>query len=282
MWNLTPQQIAVAQAQKKTLDSAPPGAKYHFNGAVYDDLASAEAAQAVLGGYAGYAPQAITTSRGGGGGGGGGGDGWSDRAATGGGLASNPVAAPPPGPNRFEAGLADTEGRLKNLLDNPDSINQSAAYKFRVSQGQEALQRSMGARGMLNSGNRLSELMKYGQDMGSQEYDNQFGRLSDLYKINSNSYIGQGTNLNDTQDISNKFQLGSVANANDAQDISNRFKLGNDQNVLGRDKFNYEVKQDKVLENERRVSSGQLRVGESGISNPWALPGYNGIRAPRY
>jgi hypothetical protein len=59
------------------------------------------------------------------------------------------------------------------LLDNPDSVQQSAAYKFRVGQGQEALQRSLGAKGLLNSGNRLMELTKYGQDMGSQEYDAQ-------------------------------------------------------------------------------------------------------------
>lgn len=92
--------------------------------------------------------------------------------------------------NRFEAGLSDAELRLKNLLDNPDSIQQTAAYKFRVGQGQEALQRSLGAKGLLNSGNRLMELTKYGQDMGSQEYDNQFGRIKDLVGGYSGSWIG--------------------------------------------------------------------------------------------
>lgn len=100
-----------------------------------------------------------------------------------------------PGPvasdsNRFEAGLSDAETRLRSLLDNPDSINQSAAYKFRVNQGQEALQRSLGAKGLLNSGNRLMELTKYGQDMGSQEYDNQFGRLGGLVGGYSQSWLG--------------------------------------------------------------------------------------------
>jgi hypothetical protein len=33
---------------------------------------------------------------------------------------------------------------------------------------------------LLGSGNRLTELNKYGQDMASQEYENQFGRLSSL------------------------------------------------------------------------------------------------------
>jgi len=92
--------------------------------------------------------------------------------------------------NRFEAGLSDAETRLRSLLDNPDSVQQTAAYKFRVNQGQEALQRQLGAKGLLNSGNRLMELTKYGQDMGSQEYDNQFGRIKDLVGGYSGSWIG--------------------------------------------------------------------------------------------
>lgn len=149
-------------------------------------------------------------------------------------------------PNRFEAGLSDSDKRLRALLDNPDSIQQSAAYKFRVGQGQEALQRSMGARGMLNSGNRLMDLTKYGQDMGSQEYDAQYGRLSDLYKTDSNSYNGNATALNKTQDIANRYQMGTEAN------------------TLNRDRFNYTVQQNQPVQQA------------SGISNPWALPGYNG------
>ncbi len=92
--------------------------------------------------------------------------------------------------NRFEAGLTDAESRLRGLLDDPDSIKQTGAYKFRVKQGEEALQRQLGARGMLNSGNRLMELTKYGQDMGSQEYENQFGRLGNLLTNYSGSWIG--------------------------------------------------------------------------------------------
>lgn len=110
-----------------------------------------------------------------------------------GGALDAQIAAPVPVANqnnRFEAGLGDAESRLKSLLDNPDSINQSAAYKFRVNQGQEALQRSLGAKGMLNSGNRLMDLTKYGQDMGAQEYDAQFGRLNGLNNTYAQSWLG--------------------------------------------------------------------------------------------
>lgn len=121
--------------------------------------------------------------------------------------------------NRFEAGLSDAEGRLRSLLDNPDSINQSAAYKFRVNQGQEALQRSLGAKGLLNSGNRLMELTKYGQDMGSQEYDNQFGRIKDLVGGYSGSWIGDKN--------ANTGIFNAQANAwNTAQANADRTRLG--------------------------------------------------------
>lgn len=104
---------------------------------------------------------------------------------------SNPFGVPTMNTgNRFEPGLTDAEARLRSLLDDPDSIKQTGAYKFRVKQGEEALQRQLGARGMLNSGNRLMELTKYGQDMGSQEYENQFGRLGNLLTNYSQSWIG--------------------------------------------------------------------------------------------
>jgi len=121
--------------------------------------------------------------------------------------------------NRFEAGLSDAEMRLKNLLDNPDSITQSAAYKFRVGQGQEALQRSLGAKGLLNSGNRLMELTKYGQDMGSQEYDAQAGRLGSLLGNYSQSWIGDKN--------ANTGLFNAQANAwNNAQANADRTRLG--------------------------------------------------------
>ena len=123
--------------------------------------------------------------------------------------------------NRFEAGLTDTESRLRALLDNPDSINQSAAYKFRVKQGEEAVNRQLGAKGMLNSGNRLMELTKYGQDMGSQEYDAQAGRLGSLLGNYSQSWLGDKN--------ANTSRYSAQANAwNQAQGNAdaNRYRMG--------------------------------------------------------
>lgn len=49
-------------------------------------------------------------------------------------------------------------------------------YGFRFSQGQKALERSAAARGGLISGNTGGALQRFGQEMGSQEYQNAFNR----------------------------------------------------------------------------------------------------------
>jgi hypothetical protein len=123
--------------------------------------------------------------------------------------------------NRFEAGLSKSEQRLAALLDDPDSIQQSAAYKFRVGQGQEAIQRQMAAKGMLGSGNRLMELTKYGQDMGSQEYDAQASRLQNLLGTYSQSWLG------DKNANTGKFQAQAGAwNTAQGNADRNRYQMG--------------------------------------------------------
>ena len=49
-------------------------------------------------------------------------------------------------------------------------------YAFRLSEGQKALERQAAMRGGLISGSALKAATRYGQDMGSQEYQNAFNR----------------------------------------------------------------------------------------------------------
>ena len=155
-------------------------------------------------------------------GGSGSGDSWSNPFGGAGASGAGGAGAPQfsNADNRFATGLTDAESRLRALLDNPDSINQSGAYKFRVKQGEEALQRQMGAKGMLNSGNRLQELTKYGQDMASQEYDNQYGRLGSLLGNYTQGYTAdKNANVN---------LYGQQANAfNQAQGNQDRMTIAN-------------------------------------------------------
>lgn len=93
--------------------------------------------------------------------------------------------------NIFQPYLTNTQSRITALLDNPDSINQSAAYKFRLAQGLEGVNRSMGAKGLLGSGNRLAALNDYAQGQASQEYGDQFNRLNSLLGTNTQGYLGE-------------------------------------------------------------------------------------------
>lgn len=58
-------------------------------------------------------------------------------------------------------------------------------YKFRLEEGMKALNNSMAARGMGISGANMKGALRYGQDMGSQEYQNAFNR----YQINRSNQL---------------------------------------------------------------------------------------------
>ncbi len=72
------------------------------------------------------------------------------------------------------------------------------SYKWRLDQGQQALERSKASRGMSGSGNTLAALMDYGQGAASQEYGAQYNRLASMAGIGqtaTNSGIQAGQNF---------------------------------------------------------------------------------------
>lgn len=69
-------------------------------------------------------------------------------------------------------------------------------YGFRIAEGQKALERSAAARGGLMSGAAGKALTRYGQEMGSQEYQNAFNRYqaeraAQLNPLQSLAGVGQ-------------------------------------------------------------------------------------------
>ena len=69
-------------------------------------------------------------------------------------------------------------------------------YAFRLSEGQKALERSAAARGGLLSGAAGKALTRYGQEMGSQEFQNAFNRYqaeraAQLQPLQSLAGVGQ-------------------------------------------------------------------------------------------
>lgn len=95
--------------------------------------------------------------------------------ASGSGSGGGGVGAP-----QYQDTAAQYRTRLNTLMDNPDSIANTGAYKFAFQQGNEAVNRSLAARGLLKSGNRLAELTKFGQGLASQQYGAEFDRMSNL------------------------------------------------------------------------------------------------------
>lgn len=55
-------------------------------------------------------------------------------------------------------------------------FQQDPGYGFRLSEGMKALERSAASRGGLLSGAQMKGIQRYGQDLGSQEYQNAFNR----------------------------------------------------------------------------------------------------------
>lgn len=79
-----------------------------------------------------------------------------------------------------------------------DQYKADPGYAFRLSEGQKALDRQAAARGGLISGGALKAATRYGQDMGSQEYQNAFNRYQTeraamLNPLQSLAGVGQTT-----------------------------------------------------------------------------------------
>lgn len=103
--------------------------------------------------------------------------------------------------------------RLQQLLDNPDSISDTGAYKFRFNQGQQAVERSAAAKGMTGSGNVLAALSDYGAGQASQAYGDEATRLAGLAGTQNNYILGLKNAANNefTARASGGTSLGSLA-----------------------------------------------------------------------
>ncbi len=62
-----------------------------------------------------------------------------------------------------------------------EDAQNSPGYQFRLGQGEGALQNSAAARGVLRTGGTLKDILQYGQDYASAEYQNVFNRALSTY-----------------------------------------------------------------------------------------------------
>lgn len=80
------------------------------------------------------------------------------------------------------------QNQLRTLVSDPGSMTSSPYYQFALNQGLNSLQR----KGTVRSGNKLAELVKYGEGVASQGYFNQAGLLSTLSGATTGSPAAAG------------------------------------------------------------------------------------------
>lgn len=68
-----------------------------------------------------------------------------------------------------------------------DDVLKDDGYIFRRDQGEKVLENSASARGLTNSGGTLKDILDYGQNAASQEYQNVFNRDLGVYQTNVQS-----------------------------------------------------------------------------------------------
>lgn len=90
-----------------------------------------------------------------------------------------------------EGGAADYSA-LRSLIGT--NYQQSPGYQFAFDEGQRAIDRGASARGMLGSGARARELVRYGTGMAQQDYGNWLSRLQGLASAGQ-AATGQGATL---------------------------------------------------------------------------------------
>jgi hypothetical protein len=158
--------------------------------------------------------------------------------------------------NRLGAGVAaGGEFGAATPFDFQYDQNTDPGYAFRFSEGMKGLERSAAARGGLLSGATLKGVQRYGQDMGSQEYQNAFNRYLTGFNANTGernqlynrlagvagtgqtatSQIGtQGTNM--ASNIGNAYMNSAANTGNAAMAAAGQrtSAFGGAANVLGR------------------------------------------------
>ena len=98
----------------------------------------------------------------------------------------------------YQAGVNALPGYIASIAPGGESVRgftmadyqADPGYAFRLAEGQKALDRQAAARGGLISGGALKAAQRYGQEMGSQEYQNAYQRFRDTQGLRRNALAG--------------------------------------------------------------------------------------------
>ena len=147
-------------------------------------------------------------------------------------------------------------------------------YAFRLSEGQKALDSSAAARGGLISGNALRATQAYGQQMGSQEYNNAFNRYqterqAQLGPLQSLAGIGQSaTNFTGQAGAQNASTVGNYLTSGAAAQAAGQ--VGGANAVMGgvNQYMNYNSN-NNLLSALRNQGGGMTSADTTAAMNPY-------------
>jgi hypothetical protein len=122
---------------------------------------------------------------------------------------------------------------LQNLqAPSLEALQNDPGYQFRLQQGNQALERSLAAQGMGQSGAALKAAQEYGQGLADQTYNDYFNRQSQIANQGYNAASGLGSIIGQGAQGQAGAQLAQINNRN--QSLSNIFGGGydDDGNIL--------------------------------------------------
>jgi len=163
-----------------------------------------------------------------------------------------------------------------------DQFQADPGYAFRLSEGQKALERSAAARGGLMGGATGKALTRYGQEMGSQEYQNAFNRYqaerqARLGPLQSLAGIGQtSTNAlgqagqNYATGAGEAFGAGAQARASGYVGAANAIGGGLNQYM----NYSQNQAQNSLLQQALARNQGYTGAGGYGAGYTGDVPGY--------
>ena len=88
--------------------------------------------------------------------------------------------------------MAPGGGLTTQFSFNPYDAQQVASspeYQFALQQGTDAVQQSQAAKGLLNSGSTLKNLMSFGQGLATQQYQNAYNNALNTFQTNRNNTL---------------------------------------------------------------------------------------------
>lgn len=172
--------------------------------------------------------------------------------------------------------------QLSSLAGNykPFSYNDMTSdpgYAFRLSEGQKALDSSAAARGGLISGNALRATQAYGQQMGSQEYNNAFNRYqterqAQLGPLQSLAGVGQSaTNFTGQAGAANATNVGNLMTSGAAASAAGQ--VGGANAIMGgvNQYMNYNSN-NSLLAALRNQGGGMTNADVTSGMNPYFTP----------